>query len=130
MSLARRKLFNSCGEAIVIAGTAPDGAVPAGTGVASTGDGVSAGVVRPAGTDGDGQATRQPVRRGLARPESKVPGRQAGREFNVPGRQAGKASNHCLRGYADLLPWPQACSKAFGFALVREAQGHHGSIPG
>ena len=123
MNLAPRKLFNSCGAAIVIAGTAPDGEAPAGTGVASAGDGVSAGVVRPAGTDGDGQATRQPVRRGLARPEFTVPGRRAGRELNVPGLQAGRASKHCPRGYADLLPWPQACSKTIGFALVREAEG-------
>ncbi len=109
MSLAPRKPFNSCGAAIVIAGTAPDGAAPAGTGVASAGDGVSAGVVRPAGTDGDGQATRQPVRRGLARPEFTVPGRRAGRELNVPGLQAGRASRHCPRGYVDLL--------AAGFSL-------------
>src|SRR5262245_19903819 len=112
MRLAWRRLFNSSGEAIVIAGTPPDGAAPAGTGVVLIGDAAWAGVVRPAGTDGDGQSARWLVRRGRARRqsidpdrrvgrvssvldrrvgrESSVRGRQAERELNVPDRQAGR----------------------------------------
>jgi hypothetical protein len=55
MSFFLRKLFNSLGEVGVTVGTTTDGGVPAGTGVAFVRGAALAGVVRPGGTDGDGQ---------------------------------------------------------------------------
>jgi len=59
MSFFLRKLSNSLGEAGVTVGTTPDGGAPAGTGVAFSGGAAWAGVVRPGGTGGDGQAPAQ-----------------------------------------------------------------------
>ena len=57
MRFVLRKQFNSLGEAGVTVGTTADGGAAAGTGVATIGGAAWAGVVRPAGMDGDGQAT-------------------------------------------------------------------------
>ena len=56
MSFFLRKLSNSLREAAVPVGTTPDGGALAGTGVAIIGGAAWAGVVRPGGTGGDGQA--------------------------------------------------------------------------
>jgi hypothetical protein len=83
MSFCLRKLSNSLGEVSVTVGTTADGAAPAGTGVAFVRGAARAGVVRPGGTGGAGQARpREYVRLGRAGREL-VRRRQIVRDSNV-----------------------------------------------
>jgi hypothetical protein len=91
ISFVLLKLSNSLGEANVTVGTTPDGGAPAGTSVAFERGAAGAGVVRPDGTGGDGQAlaVRVFVRRG-----------HLGRECSVRVHYR----NHYLVGADDLFP--------------------------